>query len=92
MDANDLKQLNRPDYLEAVDDPVNHPSHYTSGSVECIDVMLETQGREAVMHFCVCNAFKYLFRHRGKNGHEDIEKARWYLNKYSELYNREEVG
>lgn len=27
---------------------VNHPSHYNQGGVECIDVMIETQGIDAV--------------------------------------------
>ena len=66
-------------------DMVNHPTHYETGNFECIDVMLETQGKEAVKGFCVCNAFKYLYRHRNKNGLEDVKKAVWYLNKYIEL-------
>ena len=66
-------------------DNVNHPSHYETGKFECIDVMLETQGKEAVKDFCVCNAFKYLYRHGNKNGLEDIKKAIWYLNKFVEL-------
>lgn len=66
-------------------DNVNHPEHYESGQFECIDVMIETQGTEAVQDFCICNAFKYLYRHRRKNGVEDIKKAQWYLNKYIEL-------
>lgn len=45
-----------------VNDNVNHPSHYETGSFECIDVMLETQGKEAVKNFCLCNAFKYIYR------------------------------
>lgn len=67
------------------DDVVNHPSHYETGKFECIDVMLETQGLEATKNFCVCNAFKYIYRHKLKNGDEDIKKAIWYLNKYLEL-------
>lgn len=74
----------------ATDDPVDHPSHYTHGSVECIDAMVETQGVHAVQHFCVCNAFKYLWRWRGKNGMEDIKKAAWYLNKAITLQESEE--
>lgn len=68
-------------------DNVNHPEHYETGKFECIDVMIETQGAEAVKDFCICNAFKYLYRHGRKNGREDIEKAIWYLNKYLELDN-----
>lgn len=66
-------------------DAVNHPNHYAGGKFECIEVMLETQGKDAVKAFCICNAFKYLFRHEKKNGLEDIKKAAWYLNKYIEL-------
>lgn len=71
-------------------DNVNRPSHYASTSVECIDMMIETQGEEAVIDFCVCNAFKYLWRHRGKNGDEDVRKANWYLNKAVELMDKYE--
>lgn len=66
-------------------DNVNHPAHYETSKFECIDVMIETQGVEAVKNFCLCNAFKYLYRHNRKNGLEDIRKAQWYINKYIEL-------
>lgn len=66
-------------------DNVNHPSHYTTGKVESIDIMIDTQGVDDVKAFCVCNAMKYLYRHKNKNGGEDIAKAAWYLNKYLEL-------
>lgn len=71
-------------------DNVNHPAHYETGKFECIDVMVETQGVEATMDFCVCNALKYIYRHRKKNGVEDIKKADWYLKKYLELAESEE--
>ena len=66
-------------------DNVNRPAHYNTGKYESIDVMVETQGVDAVKNFCVCNAFKYIYRHKFKNGLEDIKKAIWYLNKYVEL-------
>ena len=66
-------------------DNVNHPKHYETGKFECIDVMVETQGVEAVKNFCLCNAFKYVYRTRRKNGLEDVKKAIWYLTKYVEL-------
>lgn len=66
-------------------DMVNHPSHYETGQFECIDVMQEVFGLEAVQNFCICNAFKYLYRFKRKNGLEDIQKAQWYLCKYYEL-------
>jgi len=66
-------------------DNVNHPKHYETGKFECIDVMVETQGKIAVQSYCICAAFKYLYRHMRKNGLEDIKKARWYLDKFIEL-------
>lgn len=66
---------------DAKPDPVNRPAHYTSGGIECIDAMQAAFGAEVVKDFCLCNAFKYLWRHRNKNGVEDLKKARWYLNR-----------
>lgn len=72
-------------------DMVNHPEHYETGSgFECIDVMIETQGEASVIEYCVINAFKYIYRHKRKNGEEDIRKACWYLNKAVELLNKKE--
>lgn len=70
---------------ETTEDVVNHPNHYCTGKFECIDVMVEALGVEAVKGFCKCNAFKYIYRSNRKNGEEDIRKAKWYLNKYLEL-------
>lgn len=64
---------------------INHPDRYKSGKFECIDVMLDVFGADAVKHFCILNAFKYLWRAEKKNGVEDIKKAVWYLNKFVEL-------
>lgn len=69
-------------------DPVNHPSHYETGKFECIDVMEEIMGTDAVINFCICNAFKYLYRFRRKNGMEDIQKAGRYINKALELFEK----
>lgn len=76
----DFEHRNDPPLIVEPDN-VNHPAHYETGKFECIDVMLETQGKQAVTDFCVCNAFKYLYRHGRKNGVEDLKKARWYLDK-----------
>lgn len=69
------------------DDPVNHPKHYTQGNIECIDAMISAFGKEKVMVFCQCNAFKYMWRSDTKNGVEDLKKAAWYMDKYIELQN-----
>lgn len=71
------------------EDVVNHPSHYETGKYECIEVMEEIFGTQVVEDFCVCNAFKYLWRCGRKNGIEDLRKARWYLNKLIEMEGEE---
>ena len=68
-------------------DKVNHPQHYNSGKIECIDAMVETFGVDATQQFCLLNVFKYLWRCNHKNGIEDVEKAKWYIDKYLELEN-----
>ena len=71
---------------EASPDPVSHPAHY-AGKYECIDVMVDVFGPEYVQAFCLCNAFKYLYRCMKKYEApvEDIEKAEWYLTKFLKL-------
>lgn len=62
-------------------DNVNHPKHYADTcSIECIEAMEIAFGTEAVIHFCKCNAFKYLWRYQNKNGSEDLDKAKWYCD------------
>ena len=64
---------------------INHPDHYNTESFECIDVMEEVFGAEAVKNFCKLNAFKYLWRADEKDGMDDIRKARWYLERIQSL-------
>lgn len=64
------------------EDKVNHPSHYTTGKVECIDALeAATTGLEGIEAVCTANAIKYLWRWKHKNGVEDLKKARWYLDR-----------
>lgn len=72
------------------EDPVNRPSHYApEGGVECIDVMTQQFGAEAVADFCKLNAFKYLFRmERKADAREDAEKARWYIDRWLRITGR----
>ena len=69
------------------EDTVNHPSHYETGKFECFDVMVEAIGLEETKGFCLCNAFKYIYRCNSKHETpiEDVKKAVWYLNKFIEL-------
>jgi len=69
-----------------MNEAVNHPDHY-QGKVECIDMMVELFGVDDTKGFCLCNAFKYLWRCKQKHETpaEDVKKADWYLQKYLEL-------
>ena len=49
--------------------------------------MVSAYGKDTVSDFCICNAFKYIWRYKYKNGIEDLKKAQWYLNKVVELNN-----
>lgn len=63
-----------------------NPEHYKDHtSLECIEAMLIVFGPEAVIDFCTCNAWKYIWRWQYKNGYEDLRKAIWYLQKAREL-------
>ncbi|MBA3483371.1 MAG: DUF3310 domain-containing protein [Pirellulales bacterium] len=57
-------------------DQVNHPSHYTAGTIEVIDFIDDQQ-----LGFCEGNVVKYIARakHKGREL-EDLKKAAWYLN------------
>lgn len=71
--------------VTGLDDPVNHPSHYTDhpSGVECITI---TEHH----NFCVGNAIKYLWR-AGLKGDavEDLKKAAWYIDR--EIQRQENV-
>ena len=68
-------------------DNVNHPAHYeASTSIECIEAMELIFDFDDVQQFCLCNAFKYIWRHKHKNGLEDLDKAQWYINHAVQLY------
>lgn len=72
-------------------DMVSHPPHYEgSTSLECIQCMEVSMGKNAVSNFCLCNTFKYLWRYKHKNGKEDVAKARWYLDHVLKYMERNE--
>lgn len=63
-------------------DPVNHPRHYTGGKIECIDAIeAATKGLEGYEAFLTGNVIKYMWRWKQKGGQEDLQKARWYLDR-----------
>jgi hypothetical protein len=60
------------------EDPVNHPSHYTFGRLEVIDVLQDWFPTNPLLWQIV----KYVARaqHKG-NMLQDLKKAQFYLNK-----------
>lgn len=64
------------------DDVVNHPAHYQSiNGMEVIDVIEAfTEGLIGIEATDTGNIIKYICRWKSKNGLQDLEKARWYLN------------
>ena len=69
------------------EDMVNHPSHYTSGGVECIDARTSALSsyEDSVDLWLVGQVIKYLWRAPLKGKYEeDIKKAQFYLNRLVE--------
>ena len=62
-------------------DNVNHPPHYGQGNIEAIEYIEDFLNDEEFIGYLRGNIAKYLHRWRYKNGIEDLEKARWYLNR-----------
>lgn len=65
----------------ADDDSVNHPSHYTQGTVECIDAIESSMTPEEFRGYLKGCQIKYIWRYQHKGGMEDLKKARWYLDR-----------
>lgn len=60
-------------------DPVNHPEHYTSGQIECLDAIKSALG-DNYRYYVQGNLIKYIWRFDRKNGVEDLKKAEFYLS------------
>lgn len=66
-------------------DPVNRPTHYTTGQHEVIDILEDKLTRDEFKGFLKGNILKYIFRSDKKeNEIEDLKKAQWYLNRLIE--------
>jgi DNA polymerase III delta prime subunit len=57
-------------------DDVNSPAHYTQGSMETIEAI---EGLNLNYH--QGNIIKYVSRYNMKGGIQDLQKARWYLDR-----------
>jgi hypothetical protein len=75
VDNPSIVEVHYPITMES--DPVNHPEHYKVGGIETIDFIEAKQ-----LNYNLGNVVKYVTRadHKG-NRLEDLEKARWYLDR-----------
>jgi hypothetical protein len=62
-------------------DNVYSPAHYAGDGMQVIDAIKAFFGEREYVGFLWGNVVKYVLRYRKKGGVEDLEKARWYLNK-----------
>jgi len=69
-------------------DPVNRPSHYASGDIECIDAIEAQMTPEEFKGYLRGNVVKYVWRFDHKGGEESLKKALWYLNKLIVVWSR----
>lgn len=71
-------------------DAVNHPAHYTFGTIEVIDVLEDWQ-----LPFHLANVVQYVARAGRKDRAtelQDLEKAQWYLERYIKLREKQVEG
>lgn len=60
-------------------DKIN-PDYYKNKSIETIEVIRNELTSDEFRGYLKGQIFKYLARHRLKNGIEDLKKAQWYMN------------
>lgn len=69
---------------------INHPAHYTFGSIEVIDAI-----EGLMLPYHLGNALKYIARAGRKDPaktEEDLRKAIWYINRYIEFLRKQKGG
>jgi hypothetical protein len=71
-------------------DNINHPAHYTFGSIEVITAIEDWK-----LPYHLGNAVKYIARAGRKDPaktEEDLRKAIWYINRYIEFLAKQKGG
>jgi hypothetical protein len=73
-----IEKHTKPDQSVYSANEINHPSHYTQGRFEVIDVIEDWK-----LNFHLGNVIKYVARcgHKDPGKITDLEKARWYLQR-----------
>lgn len=90
----EIKEYGKSVVMNEFKEKVDHPAHYKrEGAMECIDEMVIVFGKEAVINFCLCNAYKYRYRAGLKDDkEEDLKKSDWYIKKAAELKDQRETA
>ena len=80
-------EIDRLEQLNKKHDPVSRPAHYNNGSIECISYIKQQLGSE-FPKYLEGSVIKYIHRHNMKhsNNIQDLEKARWYVDRLIEHY------
>jgi hypothetical protein len=60
-------------------DVVNRPKHY-EGEIECIECIKASMSPIEFMGYLKGNVQKYVWRYKQKNGLEDLQKSKVYLD------------
>ena len=80
-----LKNTETETETETDFDVVDKPEHYNTNlpeGIEVIDIIAaQTAGLFGIRAVCQANVIKYVLRWQKKNGVQDLEKARYYLDR-----------
>jgi|TARA_R100000030_G_scaffold100393_2_gene93311 hypothetical protein len=60
-------------------DKIN-PNYYKNKPIETIEIIRNELTSDEFRGYLKGQVWKYLSRHRGKNGFEDLQKAKWYMD------------
>lgn len=73
--------------IHEMNNAVSHPPHYTDGKIEVIDYIEDKE-----FNYHLGNAIKYISRAGKKDDYvQDLEKAKWYINREIERHQKEHV-
>ena len=73
-----------------MNDPINHPAHYTDGAIEVIDYIEDKR-----LGYHLGNAVKYISRAGKKDPAktvEDLQKAVWYIQRHIANLQKEDAN
>lgn len=83
MRAKEIEGIERKGLIKT--DIINKPSHYHSNGIDVIGFAEAQFSKEEQKGFHRINAIKYITRYDRKNGVEDLNKAKFYIDKLIEM-------